>query len=166
MAARTWFLDFEGYTEPGKYWVKELCILPYGKPEDAGFDQDEHYNYFVKSDGLKGKRFGPQSWQLRRHGLEVYFGDYEYDEVIRDVQLKVGKGKVLVKGREKANFLKPWFNVEELPEHLCTFKKCQGFMDKCCQVKHGKEFCAKRKCYILRDAYERYNNQACKLTCK
>ena len=46
MAERTWFLDFEGYTERGKFWIKELCILPCGKPEDAGFDEDEHYNYY------------------------------------------------------------------------------------------------------------------------
>ena len=38
----------------------------------------------------------------KRHGLEVYFGDYYYDEVIRDVQIKVGNGKVLIKGRKKA----------------------------------------------------------------
>ena len=101
MAARTWFLDFEGYTEPGKFWIKELCILPYGKPDDTGFDKDEHYNYFIKSDGLNGWcHCGSQFWQMKRHGLHVNFGDYYYDQVIRDAQLKVGNGKILVKGRD------------------------------------------------------------------
>ena len=53
MAERTQFLDFEAYTEPGKFWVKELCIMSSGTPEDAGFDDDEHYNYFIKTDGMK-----------------------------------------------------------------------------------------------------------------
>ena len=64
MAARSWFLDFEGYTElGGKFWVKELCILPC----DTADDDDECYNYFIKSDDMT--KNGCYFWQFRRHGL-------------------------------------------------------------------------------------------------
>ena len=99
LAEKSWFLDFEGYTEPGKFWVKELCIMPSGTPEDAGFDEEEHYNYFIKSEGLKKRDWLCHYWQQRRHGLRSDFGDYFFDEAIRNVQLKIGNGKVLVKCR-------------------------------------------------------------------
>src|SRR3977135_4473533 len=120
MAARSWILDFEGYTEQGgKFWVKELCILPCDTLGD-----DECYNYFIKSDDMT--KTGCYFWQFRRHALYKDFGDYYFGEAIRDVQIKIGDGKVLVKGREKANFLREWFKVEELLEQLCSFKKSGG----------------------------------------
>src|SRR3977135_1229922 len=96
---------------------------------------------------------------MRRHRLHKNFGNYFFDETIRDVQIKIGNGKVLVKGREKANFLKVWFKVEELPEQLCCFKRCEGMMDKCCRVKDSKENCALRKCYLFREAFNKSPKQ-------
>ena len=128
--------------------MKELCILPCDTADD-----DECYNYFIKSDDMT--KTGCYFWQFRRHGLYKDFGDYYFGEAIRDVQLKIGDGKVLVKGREKANFLKEWFNVEELSEQLCSFKKSGGMVDKCCLVQHSKINCARRKCFLLRDAFNK-----------
>ena len=125
MAARSWFLDFEGYTEQGgQFWVKELCILPCGTPDDPNYDEDECYNYFIKSNGMK--KSGCHFWQMRRHRLHKNFGDYFFDEAIRDVQIKIGNGKVMVKGREKASFLK-----------VCS--KWKNYQNSCVVLKDVKE---------------------------
>ena len=57
----------------------------------------------------------------KRHGLEVYFGDYEYDEVIRDVQLTVGNGKILVNPRTTKVEHIPRTTKGDSENHLCVF---------------------------------------------
>ena len=151
---RNWFMDFEAFTTDKKFWLKELCILPCLEEGDV-LDEDIHYNYFIKANDLKDRTVGCYNWQFKRHGLRYEFGDYNFNEAIRDVQLKVGNGSVLVKGKEKALFLAKYFNVVELPETLCSFKKCRECMEKACRLGHSKTFCAKRKVYILRDAYNK-----------
>ena len=92
-------------------------------------------------------------WNMRRHQIRPSFGDYFSDEAIAFIRGKVGHKVMYVKGREKCNFLREYFNVEELPESLCSFKKIEGFADKCCQVKHSRDFCARRKVFFLRKAF-------------
>jgi hypothetical protein len=140
-----WFLDFEGFSSAGKFWIKELCILP--------LEGDFHYNYFIKSNKMNPSDCDSYNWQFQRHGLRSSFGDYYFNEAIRDVQYKVGDGIVLIKGREKALQMENYFNVEELPESLCSFKKSDACSDKYCNVKHNKVFCAQRKCYLLKHYY-------------
>ena len=150
---RDWFMDVEAYTVGSQFWLKELCIIPVGVEGDEGFYEDEHYNYFIKANALKNKDVGCYNFQLRRHGLKYDFGDYYFGEAIRDVQIKVGQGKVYVKGKEKAKYLSEYFNVVELPEDLCSLKKCKTKYEKCCGQGHSSENCAKRKAYLLREAF-------------
>ena len=165
METPNWFLDFEGFTHDNKFWVKEICILPFGQPGDKDFDEDLSYNYFVKTDMREFPEYSSSTynWQFRRHRLSPWFGDYHFDEAMRDIQIKVGKGKVFVKGLQKALFIAQYLSVVELPEGLCNFKQASGFYDKCCKVKHSREFCAIRKAHVLRNAYNR-DDEICSKT--
>jgi hypothetical protein len=158
---REWILDCEYYMVDGAIWLKEVCILPLKMPEDKeNFDDRICYNYFIKSKGLIfSDDYATYLHQRKRHGLKVEFGDYFFDEALRNIQATVGDDKVFVKGREKCNFLKLYLNVHELPESLCSFKKVLGYHDKCCKVKHSNQFCAQRKAHILRDVFQKMRDE-------
>ena len=139
-------LDFEAYVEDGKYWVKEICILFNG-------DTDHCYNYFVKAHKMGWNNPDSQNFQFRRHGLRKDFGDYHFNEAIRDIQNKVGNDKVYVKGLEKTNFIKLYLpNVEELVDYG-AFKDYNQFMMECCGFAHSMLFCARRKCFVLHEIF-------------
>ena len=157
MVDHNWIVDFEAYLVDGKFWIKEIAILPL--TNDNNFDNDTIYNLFVKSRGLARTSIPNYGWYMQHHNIRPNFCDYFFDEAIAFIQWKIGNGKMYVKGREKCNFLREYFNVEELPENLCSFKNMDGFADKCCDVKHSKFCCARRKVFFLRKAFNDYKSK-------
>ena len=142
-----WFLDHEAYCYNRRCYPKEICIL--------SDDGDFCYNYFIKTPENAGLPLDHPTikFQFNRHQLRSDFGDYDLDEALYDISLKVKNDIVYVKGTEKAGIWKSHLsNVIEL-KNIPSLKKLNNCIKERCQVRHGN-CCARRKVFEIKFAYD------------
>src|ERR1700721_2277428 len=146
----TWFLDFVGFQFPATgFIVKEIAIL-----NSAG---SRCYNYFITGPKpLIVDTHNIYNFQYGMHNLQWEWGDYEFDEVMQDIERKLGCDTVYVKGGEKYDFINRLLQSVTLIEleHVPAFKYLNSCMHERCEVKHGNH-CARRKVYELKNALEK-----------
>jgi hypothetical protein len=142
-----WFLDHEAYCYDRRCYPKEICIL--------SDDGDLCYNYFIKTsnDDILPSDHPTVKFQFERHKLRLNFGDYDLDEAVHDIKLKVKNDTVYVKGLQKSDLWKKQLsNVIELTG-IPSLKNLNNCIKERCDVKHGNS-CARRKVFEMKFVYD------------
>jgi hypothetical protein len=148
MQEHYWYLDFEAYQVKGKYYLKEVALL--------SADGEYCYNYFIRNPSSMPYRppGATTHYQYLKHQLRWNFGDYHFNEAMDDIFKKVADDTILVKGREKVEYLKTELNNVKEIDWLPSFKYLNNCLHERCTVRHGN-CCARRKVHELQFAIQK-----------
>lgn len=135
-----WYIDFEAVKFNNSYYVKEIAILQNNRTQC--------YNYHIRQPEMIKSYSLEFEEQMHRIQIGWTYGDYSFDDAVKDIKIKLNGNIAFTSNSEKCTFLKKYISQVTSQTNETPFIT-QHCLSDICDIRHAYH-CARRKVHEMR----------------